>query len=73
MGEVNLPPDQQRAFFGDEDGDELHMVLSFVVNQAMYLALARGDATPLRDGAASRCRRSPRTASGRTSCATTTS
>jgi maltose alpha-D-glucosyltransferase/alpha-amylase len=49
MGEVNLPPDQQRAFFGDEDGDELHMVLSFDVNQAMYLALARGDATPLRD------------------------
>ena len=48
MGEVNLPPDQQRAFFGDEDGDELHMVLSFTINQAMYLALARGDATPLR-------------------------
>jgi maltose alpha-D-glucosyltransferase/alpha-amylase len=49
MGEVNLPPEQQRAFFGDGDGDELHMVLSFVVNQAMYLALARGDATPLRE------------------------
>ncbi|UGS38496.1 Trehalose synthase/amylase TreS [Capillimicrobium parvum] len=48
MGEVNLAPDQQRAFFGDEDGDELHMVLSFTINQAMYLALARGDATPLR-------------------------
>ena len=49
MGEVNLPPEQQRAFFGDEDGDELHMVLSFTINQAMYLALARGDATPLRE------------------------
>ena len=48
MGEVNLAPEQQRVFFGDEDGDELHMVLSFVVNQAMYLALARGDATPVR-------------------------
>jgi maltose alpha-D-glucosyltransferase/alpha-amylase len=47
MGEVNLPPDQQRAFFGDEDGDELHMILNFVVNQAMYLALARGDAGPM--------------------------
>ena len=47
MGEVNLPPDQQRAFFGDEDGDELHMVLNFTVNQAMYLALARGEAEPL--------------------------
>jgi trehalose synthase len=47
MGEVNLPPDQQRAFFGDEDGDELHMVLSFTVNQAMFLAFARGRAEPL--------------------------
>jgi trehalose synthase len=48
MGEVNLPPDQLRQFFGAEHGDELDMVLSFTVNQAMYLALARGDATPLR-------------------------
>jgi trehalose synthase len=47
MGEVNLPPAEQRAFFGDEDGDELHMVLNFTVNQAMYLALARGEAEPL--------------------------
>ena len=47
MGEVNLPPGDQRAFFGDEDGDELHMVLNFTVNQAMYLALARGEAEPL--------------------------
>ena len=53
MGEVNLEPAQLRAFFGDEDGDELQMVLSFVVNQAMYLALARGDATPVRDALAS--------------------
>jgi len=45
MGEVNLPPDQQSEFFGD--GDELHMVLSFTVNQAMYLAFARGEAEPL--------------------------
>ncbi len=45
MGEVNLPPDQQAAFFGNDD--ELHMVLSFTVNQAMYLALARGQAEPL--------------------------
>ena len=28
MGEVNLPPGEQREFFGDEDGDELHMVLT---------------------------------------------
>ena len=47
MGEVNLAPSEQRAFFGDEDGDELHMVLSFSVNQALYLAMARGEAEPL--------------------------
>jgi trehalose synthase len=47
MGEVNLPPAEQRAFFGDEDGDELHMVLNFTLNQAMYLAFARGEAEPL--------------------------
>jgi trehalose synthase len=48
LGEVNLAPRQQREFFGDEDGDELHVVLSFSVNQAMFLAFAREDATPLR-------------------------
>ena len=47
LGEVNLPPDGQRAFFGDEDGDELHMAFSFTVNQAMFLALARREAAPL--------------------------
>jgi trehalose synthase len=47
MGEVNLPPKDQRAFFGDEDGDELHMVLNFTLNQAMYLAFAREHAEPL--------------------------
>jgi trehalose synthase len=47
LGEVNLPPDQQREFFGDEDGDELQLVFSFTVNQAMYLALARQEAAPL--------------------------
>ena len=48
LGEVNLAPAEQAKFFGDEDGDELQVVLSFTVNQAMYLALAREDATPLR-------------------------
>jgi len=47
LGEVNLAPEEQRRFFGDEDGDELQLVFSFTVNQAMFLALARGDATPL--------------------------
>ena len=47
LGEVNLAPLQQREFFGDEDGDELQIVLSFTVNQAMFLALAREDANPI--------------------------
>jgi trehalose synthase len=47
IGEVNLAPAQQREFMGDEDGDEVQVILSFTVNQAMYLALAREDATPL--------------------------
>jgi maltose alpha-D-glucosyltransferase/alpha-amylase len=47
LGEVNLPPDQQREFFGDGGGDELDMLFSFTVNQALYLALAREDARPL--------------------------
>jgi glycosidase len=48
LGEVNLAPEEQRTFFGDEDGDELQLVFSFTVNQAMFLALAREDAAPLK-------------------------
>ena len=47
LGEVNLAPKEVRAFLGDEDGDELHMALDFIGNQAFYLALARGSAEPL--------------------------
>jgi maltose alpha-D-glucosyltransferase/alpha-amylase len=47
LGEVNLPPKQQREFFGDEDGDELNLVFNFSVMQRIYLALARGDARPV--------------------------
>ena len=47
LGEVNLAPEEQRKFFGDEDGDELQLMFSFTVNQAMFLAFAREDATPL--------------------------
>jgi maltose alpha-D-glucosyltransferase/alpha-amylase len=49
MGEVNLEPKDLRRFFGDEDGDELHMILSFTINQALYLALAREQAAPLEE------------------------
>jgi trehalose synthase len=47
LGEVNLPPDQQREFFGGPGGGELDLVFAFTINQAMYLALAREEASPL--------------------------
>jgi trehalose synthase len=47
LGEVNLPPEELVGFFGD--GDELELLFDFPLMQAMYLALARSDATPLRD------------------------
>ncbi|MBM9469425.1 alpha-amylase family protein [Nakamurella leprariae] len=48
LGEVNLSHQDARAFFGDEDGDEITMLFDFPTMQAMYLALARSDAGPLR-------------------------
>ncbi len=49
LGEVNLPADGLQRYFGDEPGDELQLLFDFPVMQAMYLALARQDATPLAD------------------------
>lgn len=49
LGEVNLPLEPLTAYFGDESGDELHMLFNFPAMQAMYLALARGSAKPLID------------------------
>lgn len=48
LGEVNLPVDESARYFGTS-GDELNLVFSFDVNQAMWLALAREDARPLAD------------------------
>ncbi len=47
LGEVNLPYDQQREFFGGGDGDELTMQFDFMGMQALYLSLARADAGAL--------------------------
>lgn len=55
MGEVNLPYDEQRLYFGDSDGDgtsdgdELTLQFDFVGMQQLYLALARQDAGPIAD------------------------
>jgi len=47
LGEVNLPYEDQKRFFGGADGDGLHMQFDFNGMQRLYLSLARGDATPL--------------------------
>jgi len=47
LGEVNLPYADQRKFFGGSDGDELSLQFDFIGMQAIYLAMARGDARPL--------------------------
>lgn len=49
LGEVNLDRKDQVEYFGGEDADELNMQFDFVGMQAMYLALARQQAEPLRE------------------------
>ncbi|RLK52558.1 alpha-amylase family protein [Microbacterium telephonicum] len=46
LGEVNLPYDEQRAYFGDGAG-ELSMQFDFVGMQAIYLSLVRADPASL--------------------------
>ena len=48
LAEANEPLDKIASFFGDR-GDQMDMLFSFVVNQAMYLAFVRHDATPVTD------------------------
>ena len=45
LGEANVPMDQVDRFFGD--GDRLHLLFNFLVNQPLFLALARQEAAPL--------------------------
>ena len=47
LGEVNLPYEEQKRFFGGADGDGLNMQFDFNGMQRLYLSLARGDASPL--------------------------
>ena len=47
LGEVNLPYQQQKTYFGGDDGDGLNMQFDFAAMQALYLSLAREDARPL--------------------------
>jgi trehalose synthase len=47
LAEANLPPADMRRFFGDEDGDEMHMLFNFLANQNLFLSLVRQQAAPL--------------------------
>jgi len=48
MGEVNVGADDLDSYFADH-GEALHLLLGFLINQRLWLALARGRAAPLED------------------------
>jgi maltose alpha-D-glucosyltransferase/alpha-amylase len=52
LGEVNLPPKDQRAFFGRGGARELDLMFDFHAMQYTYLALVREEAAPLVDAIA---------------------
>ena len=45
LAEANVANDKVKDYVGD--GDRMHMLFSFTVNQALFLSLARGEAAPL--------------------------
>jgi trehalose synthase len=47
LAEANEPADKLPLYFGDEFGDQMHLLFDFIANQALYLSLVRGDARPL--------------------------
>jgi maltose alpha-D-glucosyltransferase/alpha-amylase len=46
LGEANILPKDNIDYFGPE-GNRMHMIINFQVNQHMFYALASGDARPL--------------------------
>jgi maltose alpha-D-glucosyltransferase/alpha-amylase len=46
LGEVNVPPGEEKQFFGPR-GEGLHMLFNFWVNQHLFYALASGETAPL--------------------------
>ena len=46
LGEANVEPKTNMQYFGDE-GERLHMMFNFPVNQNLFHALASGDSRPL--------------------------
>jgi len=47
LGEVNTAMKDLSSYFGGADGDALHMEFAFLLNQSLWLSLARGEAEPL--------------------------
>jgi len=47
LAEANVLPDTDMEYFGD-DGDRMHMMFNFQVNQNLFYALAAEDSRPLR-------------------------
>jgi len=47
LAEANEPADKLASYFGDDLGDQMHLLFDFIGNQALYLSLVRGDARPL--------------------------
>ena len=70
--EANVPPKDDMKYFGD-DGDRLHMMFNFQVNQTLFYALASADTRPLVKALEATKPRSGRPRNGACSCATTTS
>ena len=46
LGEANILPSDNLDYFGPE-GDRMHMILNFQVNQTMFYAFASGDCRPM--------------------------
>ncbi|MGH7846508.1 MAG: alpha-amylase family protein [Candidatus Binatia bacterium] len=46
LGEANVVPPENKKYFGD-DGDGIHMMFNFFVNQHLFYALATADVAPL--------------------------
>ena len=70
LAEANQWPEDVVAYFGD--GDECHMGFHFPVMPRMFMALRREEATPIVE-ILDRTPAIPETASGASSCGTTTS
>lgn len=48
LAEANVPPDQIPVYFGN--GDRMQILFNFLMNQYLFLALARHDAQTLQEG-----------------------